>query len=227
MIAVINNLSATTFSFNGVPYFKNFISVVSGNRVRILNTYDSSLELLPLSDYGDITVDGSTYGSAELLQAALLPVLFTRSSLAGIEVNGNITNVNFSGNVLTFTLADTSVVNIDLSSLDQGLALTNHINDTNNPHNVDADDVGLGNVDNTSDADKPISNAQAVVNANKADKGSLMVDINSAGSKAGLYVFGHKAGINDGNLIVGWKVKAGVDTPTSESDFETPFGLGQ
>ena len=34
-----------------------------------------------------------------------------------------------------------------------------HLNDFNNPHQVTKDQVGLGNVDNTSDLDKPISNA--------------------------------------------------------------------
>ena len=34
-----------------------------------------------------------------------------------------------------------------------------HVSDTNNPHVVTASQVGLGNVDNTSDADKPISTA--------------------------------------------------------------------
>jgi hypothetical protein len=35
-----------------------------------------------------------------------------------------------------------------------------HANLTNNPHSVNASQIGLGNVDNTSDADKPVSNAQ-------------------------------------------------------------------
>lgn len=34
-----------------------------------------------------------------------------------------------------------------------------HVQDTNNPHNVTKSQLGLGNVDNTSDLDKPISNA--------------------------------------------------------------------
>lgn len=37
--------------------------------------------------------------------------------------------------------------------------LTTHINNKANPHQVTKDQVGLGNVDNTSDANKPISNA--------------------------------------------------------------------
>jgi len=34
---------------------------------------------------------------------------------------------------------------------------------------IDAADVGLGNVDNTSDADKPVSDAQAAINADVSD----------------------------------------------------------
>ena len=41
-----------------------------------------------------------------------------------------------------------------------------HINNTNNPHSVTKAQVGLGNVDNTSDQDKPVSTAQqAAINA--------------------------------------------------------------
>lgn len=38
--------------------------------------------------------------------------------------------------------------------------LTAHTGDTNNPHNVTKAQVGLGNADNTSDMDKPVSTAQ-------------------------------------------------------------------
>jgi hypothetical protein len=41
----------------------------------------------------------------------------------------------------------------------QTLQLANHANDHENPHNVSAEQVGLGNVDNTSDMDKPVSDA--------------------------------------------------------------------
>ena len=40
-----------------------------------------------------------------------------------------------------------------------GTDLSNHIKDYTNPHRVTAEQVGLGNVNNTSDLDKPISNA--------------------------------------------------------------------
>lgn len=40
-------------------------------------------------------------------------------------------------------------------------SLNAHINNTSNPHKVTKQQVGLGSVDNTSDADKPVSTAQA------------------------------------------------------------------
>lgn len=39
-----------------------------------------------------------------------------------------------------------------------------HVNNKDNPHEVTKEQIGLGQVDNTSDKDKPISNAQAEVN---------------------------------------------------------------
>lgn len=45
------------------------------------------------------------------------------------------------------------------SYVDVQTNLETHINNKSNPHEVTKDQVGLGNVDNTSDANKPISNA--------------------------------------------------------------------
>lgn len=52
---------------------------------------------------------------------------------------------------------------------DRGKTAYDHSQDTTtNPHNVTKAQVGLGNADNTSDADKPISNATATALAGKA-----------------------------------------------------------
>lgn len=62
-----------------------------------------------------------------------------------------------------------------------------HANLTNNPHGVTKAQVGLGNVDNTNDADKPISTAQQValdLKINLSEKGApLGVATLDAGSK--------------------------------------------
>lgn len=48
--------------------------------------------------------------------------------------------------------------------------INTHKANTNNPHSVTAAQVGLGNVDNTSDADKPVSTAVGLALADKVDK---------------------------------------------------------
>lgn len=61
---------------------------------------------------------------------------------------------------------------IDLSTYATNESLNSHKNNTSNPHGVTKAQVGLGNVDNTSDANKPISTAtQNALNlkANDAD----------------------------------------------------------
>ncbi len=58
-------------------------------------------------------------------------------------------------------------------------ALQEHIEDTNNPHGVTKSQVGLPNVDNTSDANKPVSNAtQTALNA-KASTAALATETNA------------------------------------------------
>lgn len=51
-----------------------------------------------------------------------------------------------------------------------GANLINHLSATNNPHNVTKTQVGLSNVDNTSDVNKPISTAQSTALGLKVDK---------------------------------------------------------
>ena len=48
--------------------------------------------------------------------------------------------------------------------------IASHTSNTSNPHSVTKAQVGLGNVDNTSDADKPVSTAQQTALDLKADK---------------------------------------------------------
>ena len=63
--------------------------------------------------------------------------------------------------------------------------VNNHIANKSNPHTVTKTQVGLGNVNNTSDADKPVSTAQATAIANaKAAGTAAQTSINShAGRK--------------------------------------------
>lgn len=66
------------------------------------------------------------------------------------------------------------------SYVDNGLS--SHANNTSNPHNVTKSQVGLGNVDNTSDIAKPVSTAQAAADALKVDKDSLVFNVKDFGA---------------------------------------------
>ena len=64
---------------------------------------------------------------------------------------------------------------IDKINTDQGTDLSAHLRDFSNPHRVTAEQVGLGNVNNTSDLDKPISTAtqKAIDDAKAANNTAL------------------------------------------------------
>ena len=94
--------------------------------------------------------------------------------------------------------ADSDIDSSDLNALSLALsqsieANTNsinaHKNDKANPHEVTKEQLGLGNVNNTSDKDKPLSDAAIAALANKADKsdiknleGDIAGDINFTGN---------------------------------------------
>lgn len=81
---VINNIDDQKFSFNGVNYFKNFTPIRVGDKIYIANTYDSDIQLTDEPTlFGSFSVDGVVYTNVADLQNALLPVLFTRSTLSG------------------------------------------------------------------------------------------------------------------------------------------------
>ena len=62
-------------------------------------------------------------------------------------------------------------IKLDLTTTitSQGEILNAHVADKNNPHSVTAFQIGLGNVDNTADMDKPVSTATQIVLDKKAD----------------------------------------------------------
>lgn len=76
---IIVNIDNKKFSLNGVQYFKNYISNVAGNNLKIINAYDSNDVLLDWVDYTQISVNSVVYGSVTLLQQNLIDVCFNRS----------------------------------------------------------------------------------------------------------------------------------------------------
>lgn len=69
----------------------------------------------------------------------------------------------------SFTSAQWDAINSGITAGDKS-AYDDHLADTGNPHSVTAAQVGLGNVDNTADIDKPISTATQAALDDKVDK---------------------------------------------------------
>jgi hypothetical protein len=132
---------------------------------------------------------------------------------------------------------DSSVVGTTLTEALNNLLsdFGNHINDFNNPHNVTKAQVGLGNVDNTSDLDKPVSVAVQTALDDKQDllisgvniktinfqdilgSGNLVI---SAGATAWGDIFGTLSDQTDLQAALDLKLEA-----SDISDFETTSQL--
>lgn len=131
-----------------------------------------------------------------------LPISAATKTTAGIMTASDKTNLDNTVQGLANEITDrTNAINslrtelktyVDGLIADKGSDITaletkvnNHIANKSNPHTVTKAQVGLGNVNNTSDADKPVSTAQAAAIADaKAAGTAAQTSINShAGRK--------------------------------------------
>lgn len=144
-----------------------------------------------------------------------------------LTVNGDTGNITINkstiglGNVDNTSDADKPISSATLTALN-GKAnqsdftslsgtVTGHINNTSNPHNVTKSQVGLGNVDNTSDLNKPISTATQTALNGKANKNG---DVNEDFNVKNLFAKGN--GLFSGDIVakkVNATVFAASDTP--------------
>ena len=125
------------------------------------------------------------------------------------------TNINFKEN-------DDGSVTIsasgDVSSEDTVARETidNHKLDKNNPHNVTAEQVGLNNVDNTADLDKPISTAVQTALDNKAN-------IKHTHKKSDITDFPNSLPADGGNADTVNNHTVGTDVPTNALFTDTVY----
>lgn len=143
------------------------------------------------------------------------------------------TNINFTENRdgTVEISASGSISSEDSVARD---AIGNHKSDTSNPHNVTPAQIGLGNVDNTSDLDKPISTAVQQAIDNKADKTVATTSADglmSAEDKTKLDSVGDtyalKSIYGDTTINVGRKANTTVgDYSTAEGYYTTASGNG-
>ena len=145
------------------------------------------------------SAEGKTYeGATDLIR----DILAATKTTAGVMTAADKTNLDNTVQGLANEITNrTNAINalrtelktyVDDLIADTGSGVTaletkvnNHIANKSNPHTVTKAQVGLGNVNNTSDADKPVSTAQAAAIANaKAAGTAAQTSINShAGRK--------------------------------------------
>lgn len=145
------------------------------------------------------SADGKTYkGATDLIK----DILAATKTTAGVMTAADKTNLDNTVQGLANEITNrTNAINalrtelktyVDDLIADTGSDVTaletkvsNHIANKSNPHTVTKTQVGLGNVNNTSDADKPVSTAQAAAIADaKAAGTAAQTSINShAGRK--------------------------------------------
>jgi len=165
--------------------------------------WDASTEAYPVSpntgDYYIISVAGTIGGVAFDVGDAIVYDGTNWQHLNKVEIAEEIslTSTLYTATNVKLALeeiAGTGRVNETVKG--NADAIDTHIADVSNPHAVTKANVGLGNVDNVSDADKPVSDAQDLINdeikgvgwtdetvkGNADDIDTLEADVNTAGS---------------------------------------------
>lgn len=101
------------------------------------------------------TVEGVIADSSTIRGSYITVETITERDNLNIKALKNGQPVYVSEKNLTYRWDNKNLNWIEDNTL--SLTVAEHISNTNNPHNVTAEQLGLGNVDNTADIDKPIS----------------------------------------------------------------------
>lgn len=138
------------------------------------------------TDLQEALDDKATIAYADQIQAALDALKARRDNpnqVTKAQVGlGNVDNTSDANKPLSSAMVAALALKANQSALTAEttarqdadsaivIALEAHLDDQNNPHNVTKDQLGLGNVDNTSDASKPISTAVATALTQKTNR---------------------------------------------------------
>jgi hypothetical protein len=117
-------------------------------------------------------------GNVDNTSDADKPISTATSTALGGKADTSHTHTKSNISDFTHTHIEADITDLQDYSLtshnhDAAYAPLSHATDTNNPHSVTKTQVGLGNVDNTSDVNKPVSTAtQTALNAKAAIAGN-------------------------------------------------------
>ncbi|PHQ27699.1 SGNH/GDSL hydrolase family protein [Leeuwenhoekiella nanhaiensis] len=95
MVAIVN-IDSNTFSINGIKYKKIFVAVPAGSdSIRIVSAYDGRFEVLPVTKFSDVTVDGVTSATQVELISSVIDIILNRISPS--DVTGKLDKDGYEG----------------------------------------------------------------------------------------------------------------------------------
>lgn len=127
---------------------------------------------------------------------------------------GNVDNTS-DANKPVSTAQAAAIADAKKAGTDAQSALSTHAGNTSNPHKVTKAQVGLGNVDNTSDASKPVSTAQA----------TAIADAKAAGTTAQGNLNAHTGNKENPHAVTAAQV--GLGNVNNTSDASKPVSVAQ
>ena len=140
----------------------NVLSNVDGSALDSLTEVVSAFQAADSNLNGAITSLASSASSDLAAEPSAREAADSALDSRLTTAEGDITAIESAASTLagrvTTAEGDIDTLQSDLDTAEA--SLSGHIAATNNPHSVTAAQVGLGNVDNTSDANKPVSTAQ-------------------------------------------------------------------
>lgn len=139
LVSAISSLSDVTITSLGLNELLQY------NGTKWVNVSASSVGATSLSGLSDVLLNTPLLGQALLYNGTK----WVNQAIPNTAVWGGITG----------TLSAQTDLQLVLDSKASTTQLSTHISDLNNPHAVTKSQVGLGSVDNTSDANKPVSTA--------------------------------------------------------------------
>ena len=129
----------------------------------------------------------------------------------------NTADINKPVSVAQQALVDSTKAELKKDIGDIEKDVTNHIADKNNPHEVNKLQVGLGNVDNTSDINKPVSTAQ------QAALDKLKSDLESIIGSTGTDLSAHLKDFDNPHKVT--KDQVGLGKVDNTADLEKPVSV--
>jgi len=134
-----------------------------------------------ISVYDPTAKNADAFAMDSMVEGATTKILTDAERAAISDNSAKETNI---AHPLVETAVPVGAVFTDTDTVYDSTSVDNHITDTTtNPHNIDKTDVGLSNVDNTSDVSKPVSTAQQTESNTKLDK-SVDIQILWSGTQA-------------------------------------------